>query len=178
MRNDYNQLRLFPMTGTGGLYFAGTGVDGGYWGNSENTASGWTARHTSAALFGMSSGNNQLLGLYGNTGTTAGSVYSPTERFRFTMGGRLGIGTATPSTMLAVVGNASFTGNVTAPNLCLSNTTGCNVNPTLTNITASNYFNSTGSAGITGTYYYSNRTGGNCTQVFSQGLLMSATNCA
>jgi hypothetical protein len=52
-----------------------------------------------------------------------------------------------------------------------------NTNLTGYNLTATNYLNASGIAGIGGTYYYTNRTGGNCSQVFSQGLLMSASGC-
>ena len=45
------------------------------------------------------------------------------------------------------------------------------------NLTSTGYKNASGSSGITGTFYYVNMSGGNCTQTFSQGLLMSAVDC-
>jgi hypothetical protein len=51
-----------------------------------------------------------------------------------------------------------------------------NINTTQ-NISALNYKDFNGNIGISGVYNYTNRTGGTCTQQFSQGLLMSAVNC-
>jgi hypothetical protein len=98
-------------SGTSQLHFSGLAADsGGYLtsvqannfflsaGAAFTGGSGWIAKSTGAVLIGGgASGTNGLFNIYTNAGLTSGSIFTPTERFRITSSGTVGIGTSTVS---------------------------------------------------------------------------------
>jgi len=61
--------------------------------------SGWVAKATEAAIIGHDSGGD--IKFFSNTSLTAGNVFTPTERMRIDSSGKVGIGTASPSSYYA-----------------------------------------------------------------------------
>jgi hypothetical protein len=101
----------FHITSSGadsGLYMLSAGSDNAYLtaGASFNGGA-WIAKSANAQLFSQSSGSFVF---YANTGLTAGSSFTPTERMRIDSSGYVGIGTGSPVDRLDIVGRLHVSG--------------------------------------------------------------------
>ena len=113
------QIRLGGSSSDAGIYIGavdegseenegifGFGVD---FTDSGGVITSWIARSTSAGILRVDGGE---LNYYANTGLTPGNTFSPTAYFTIQSDGDIGIGTATPTQKLDVVGDVNITGDL------------------------------------------------------------------
>ncbi len=78
--------------------------------NYSGSGTSWTAKATSAYLFG---GGAAGVRFYHDTGLTPGASYTPTARMKIDASGNVGIGTESPEQKLHVAGQVKATGFIT-----------------------------------------------------------------
>ncbi|HXI90199.1 MAG TPA: tail fiber domain-containing protein [Blastocatellia bacterium] len=89
-------------TDTGGYLVSTTSTQAILSGGAKFDGTNWIAKSTAASRIDNLSGTTRF---FTDTGLTAGSAFSPTERMRITATGQVGIGTNAPSDKLHVAGD-------------------------------------------------------------------------
>jgi hypothetical protein len=93
-----------------GLYLMGLSSGGWVTGNSYFNGTSWVAKATNAQIVGMGGGSNNI-SFFTDTGLTAGSTYTPTNRMIIDSSGNVNIGTSGQAYKLYVNGTSRLNGN-------------------------------------------------------------------
>jgi hypothetical protein len=87
---------------SGGYLFSGAASQAIVAGGAKWNGSAWVAKSTAASLV---ESRNGTINFFNDSGLTAGSTFSPTQRMRITPAGDVGIGTSAPAAALDVRGD-------------------------------------------------------------------------
>ena len=87
---------------SGGYLFSGTASQAIISGGAKWNGSAWVAKSTAASIIENRNGTTNF---FNDSGLTAGSTFSPTQRVRITSAGDVGIGTSAPAAALDVRGD-------------------------------------------------------------------------